>query len=269
MGECSLGTVSSVYTAHALSQFDYLPIKQARDILSGKLLSITPRQLALRYGEDAYLFVFQFGSVVFFNVPEAVVREELDKLRAKIDSPLPLTSTETYVIHTGSQTNHVDFEYVELKKATLEHIRLVAYSVGQSAALETFEMRAEKMLSDTYSLLGNLASTGRLPIYTKRLLKTIGTITATRQNIISNLAVLDAPDEIWESKELEKLHRELQQNFDIDTRFRSLDRKLTLLQDNIEILVDLATSRQTNFLETLIVLLSVVEIALALFGLNR
>lgn len=260
---------TSVYTAHALSLFDYLPIKQARDILSGKLLSITPRQMALRYGEDSYLFVFQFGSVVFVNVPEAVAREELDKLRAKIEGVLPLTSTETYVIHGGSQTNHVDFEYVELKKASVDHIRLVAHSVGQSAALETFEVRAEKMLQDTYSLLSNLAATGRLPVYTKRLLKTIGTITATRQNIISNLAVLDTPDETWESKELDKIYRELQQNFDIDTRFRSLDRKLTLLQDNIEILVDLATSRKTNFLETLIVLLIVLEIALAFLGLNR
>jgi required for meiotic nuclear division protein 1 len=261
--------VSSVFTAHGLSLFDSIPIKQARDILSGKLITITPRQLALKYGEDAYLFVFQFGSVVFVNVPEAVVREELDKLRGKIENVLPLTSTETYVIHSGSQTNHVDFEYVELKKATVDHMRLVARSVGQSAALETFEIRAERMLSDAYSLINNLATRGRLPLWSKGLLKTIGTITATRQNIISNLAVLDSPDEVWDSKELEKLYRELQQNFDIDTRFRSLDRKLTLLQDNLEILADLATSRKTNFLETLIVLLIVLEIALAVFGLNR
>lgn len=261
--------MQTVYTAQAQSFLDFLPIKQARELLSGKLLSASPRQLALRYGEDGYLFVFRFGSVVSVNIPEQIAREEIDKLRTKIEGVLPLTATETYLIHGGADANRVDFEYVELKKATIEHLRLIAHSVGQSAALETFETRAEKMLSDTYSLLNNLATRGRLPIRSANLLKTIGTITATRQNIISNLAVLDAPDETWESKELERLHRDLQQNFDIDTRFRSLDRKLTLLQDNIEILSDLATSRKTNLLETLIVLLIVLELILAVSGLNR
>jgi uncharacterized Rmd1/YagE family protein len=137
--------------------------------------------------------------------------------------------------------------------------------LGQSAGLEYFENKADSMLSDTAVLIEDLARRGRLPLSNRHLLRVIGSTASTRQNILSNLAILDPPAETWKSKELEKLYRELHQNFDLEIRFRSLDRKLSLLQDNIEIIVDLASSQKNTFLEALIVLLIVLEIILATF----
>ena len=119
------------------------------------------------------------------------------------------------------------------------------------------------MLYDTSNFMQDLSRRGTVPLHTKELVKIIGSTAATRQNIISNVAILDPPEETWKSKELEKMFRELQSNFDIDIRFRTLDRKLTLSQDNIEILADLTASRRTTLLEALVVILIVMEIALA------
>ncbi len=92
----------------------------------------------------------------------------------------------------------------------------------------------------------------------------IGSTATTRQKIVSNLAILDPPDETWKSKEFELFFRELQQNFDIEVRFRTLDRKLSLIQDNIELLADLLSTRKSHILETLVILLIAVEIIIAL-----
>jgi uncharacterized Rmd1/YagE family protein len=64
--------------------------------------------------------------------------------------------------------------------------------------------------------------------------------------------------------ESQRLFADLQQNFDIDVRFKDLDRKLSLVQDNIEILVDLSTARRSTLLEVMIVLLIILEVLLAI-----
>ena len=78
------------------------------------------------------------------------------------------------------------------------------------------------------------------------------------------MAILDPPDETWKSKELEEIFKELQANFDIEIRFRTLDRKLSLIQDNIEILADFTSNRRTAILEASVVFLIFFEIVLAL-----
>jgi uncharacterized Rmd1/YagE family protein len=118
------------------------------------------------------------------------------------------------------------------------------------------------MHTETSVFMSRLAR-GGLAFQTKKILETIGSTAGTRQYIISNLAILDPPDEAWKSKELERLFRELQNNFDIEVRFRALDRKLSLVQSNLELLADLIETRRTNMLELLIVILIVIEIVLA------
>ena len=63
---------------------------------------------------------------------------------------------------------------------------------------------------------------------------------------------------------MQLLFKEAQQCFDIDVRFRALDRKLALVQDNIEILANLVSSRRANILELLIIALIALELVLAL-----
>lgn len=251
------------YSIQAYNLFDSINIKAIRSLLAGKVVGTTPQHMALQYGDQSYLFVFRFGCLVFFNVPPEIVDRETEKLSAALPGRLPYPSTETFTIKVGESPTKVEFEYVELKKPTLDAIRLIGMTVGQSAALEYFELNTDRMVYDTSSFMQDLAKGGSVPLRTKKVLRIIGSTASTRQNIISNLSILDPPDETWKSKELEKLHHELQQNFEIATRFKTLDRKLTLIQDNIEILADLIESRKANILEALIVLLIVMEILLA------
>lgn len=251
----------------AFNLFDAIHIKRVRSLLAGKVVDSSPQELKLQYGDNSYLFVYPFGSVVFFNMAQPIVDQEIKKLREELGPGIDTPTHETYQVNVAEATAlRVEFEFVELKKLTIDHLRIIAMTVGQSAALEYFELKADGTLSQTMNLMQDLGRTGRVPLQPRRLLKIIGSIASTRQNILSNLAILDPPDEAWKSKELEKLHKELQQNFDLEVRFRTIDRKLTLIQDNIEILANLTNTRRATMLETAIVILIVFEIVLALIA---
>jgi required for meiotic nuclear division protein 1 len=250
------------FTAQAIHLFGQLNMKGIRALLGGKLIDSSPQELQFQYGENRYLFVYPFGCLVFFNMRPEDIETEIVKLKATVGGVLELPTSETYEVIVGDNPR-VEFEFLETKKLSQDAIRLVAMCLGQSAGLEYFENKADLMLADTAVLIDDLARRGHLPLSNKHLLRVIGSTASTRQNILTNLAILDPPAVTWKSKELEKLYRELHQNFDLEIRFRSLDRKLSLLQDNIEIIVDLASSQKNTFLEALIVVLIVLEILLA------
>lgn len=248
----------------AVNLYDSIKLKSLRSLLGGKVTHSSPHELQLQYGDHKYLFVYRFGCLVFFNMTTEESDREIAKLKAALGDGVTQPTSEVYQIHLSDGPHKVEFEHVEIKKLTADSLRLIAMTLGQSAGLEYFELSADRMLYETSSFMQDMARGGRIPVRTKRLLQIIGNTAGTRQNIISNLNILDPPEEAWQSKELGKMHTELQQNFDIDLRFRTLDRKLTLIQDNIEILADLVARRNTALLEGLVVILIIVEIAFAI-----
>ncbi len=255
------------YVFEALNLYDSIIIKNIRSALSGKVIDSSPQELVLQYGDNSYLFVFRFGCLVFFNVSQQIKEQEIKKISQTLGPVLTHPTNETFQLIQGDSPLKVEFEFVEMKRFTPEHIKLIALTVGQSSAMELFEMQADGMLTETSNWMQRLSKIGSTPLLrSQKLLRMIGSIAVTRQYIMSHLSILDPPEATWKSKELEKLHNEVQENFDIGMRFRILDRKLSLIQDNIEILADLNASRRSIWLEGLIVILIVIEVLMAIFS---
>ncbi len=254
----------ATYTVQAIHLFGQLNMKSIRSLMGGKLINSSPQELQFQYAENSYLYVYPFGCLVFFNMRGSEIENEIAKLKTLVSGVLEFPTSESYEVTVG-ENPRVEFEFLELKKLSADATRLVAMCLGQSAGLEFYENKADAMLADTAVLIDDLAKRGHLPLSNKHLLRVIGSTASARQMILTNLAILDPPAETWKSKELEKLYRELHQNFDLEIRFRSLDRKLSLLQDNIEIIVDLASSKKNTVLEALILIFIMLEILLAKF----
>lgn len=252
------------FIMHAVNLYDSIPLKRMRPLVSGKVLDFSPQQMEVQYADNSYLFIYRFGCLVYFNMSQELIQSETQKIKNELGAGFPNPTSETYTVKTGESVK-VEFEYVEIKKLSIDYLRLAALTLGQSAGVEYFEILADKLLQDTALFMQKLENTGSVPINSKRLLQFIGSTAGSRQHIMSNLSILDPPEDTWKSKEFEKIFKELQLNFDIDLRFRTLDRKLILVQDNIEILSDLATARRTTILELLIVILIVMELVMAAF----
>lgn len=257
---------TKIFHVHAVNLYDSLPIKGMRGIYGSQVVAASPLELRVRLDVQSYLFLYRFGTVAFFNVAPDRRDIELKRLAASLAPSLSEPTKETYDVRSGGGSDKVDLECVELHQMTADHLSLVAMCVSQSAALEYFENRAAAMLAESAKILDRLAVKGSAPVRARKLLQFIGTAASTRQNIVSNLAIVEQPEATWTSKDLQRLWRELQQNFDIETRLKSLDRRLSLVQDNNAILSDLAQGRKAVMLEMLIILLIAVEIAMGVLG---
>jgi uncharacterized Rmd1/YagE family protein len=89
-----------------------------------------------------------------------------------------------------------------------------------------------------------------------------------KQEIISNLYIVDSPDETWESVMLDKLHQELKLMFEIAIRYRALEYKIKIIQESVDVFVDFAKSRREALLEIIIILLISFEIIISLMKWN-
>ena len=216
-------------------------------------------------GENAYVLVYNFGSVVFFNVTEQDLEREMARLSEfRTPSDTMRTSDNFTIEISESGQNKALFDKIEVKSLTYDSIKLASVLLAQSTALEYYEILIENLLEKTSKYTRRLETEGRYLEKSEELLKFIGLCMNTRQDIIANLYIVDSPDEIWENNDLERLFTDLKAILDIDVRYKALEHKIQIIQDNIEIIVDLTKSQQMTQLEMMIVALFMIDIIISI-----
>lgn len=101
----------------------------------------------------------------------------------------------------------------------------------------------------------------------RELLRHIGATLQIQQRMVGRAEVGEKPEILWDRPDLERLFLRLEQEYEIRERQRALDRKLQVIGDTAQTLLDLLQNNRTLRVEWYIVLLIVVEIALSLYEL--
>ena len=237
------------YTFKAYHLAEALKLKEVAKLFELKPQILNPTRLIYELAPDSFCLFYNFGSVVFFNIDETAQKTTLERL----GSP---TTSDTFLMEVIKKAkNRVHFEKVIVDKLSREKVELISLILAQSTALEFFENRVELI----WSQLGNIPS--------KKIRPFIEQAMATKQNLIGTLYLLEKPEETWENKILDDLHREATMMFELKERFRTLDYKLKTIQENLELIANFTTNRQHLILELAIVGLIVMEIGLFAYEL--
>ena len=138
--------MSTLFTMQAINLYDSIHIKRVRSLLSGKLAYSSPQEIVFEFSETKFLFVFRFGSLVFFGFSQEEIDREVKNLQEAFGPGVSNPTTETYQVIIGETGHRVEFEYVEIKRLGIDQLRLIAVSVAQSAGVEYFELMTEKLL---------------------------------------------------------------------------------------------------------------------------
>ena len=64
--------------------------------------------------------------------------------------------------------------------------------------------------------------------------------------------------------DLDRMHQELKQMMEVDTRYRALDYKIKIIQESVEVIVDLAKSKRETLLEIIVILLITFEVIISI-----
>ena len=181
-------------------------------------------------------------------------------------SPIATPLHEEYQIEVNPESvgNIVKNNFVTVPALTPSIMRIVTLNTGQSVALEYYEVLTDDMITSSKHYILELERRGKLSISKTNLLKYIGKVLNVKNSIIDNLYILDDPNLVWDNEELNILNRQLKANFEINTRFKDIDYRLQIIEDNLTLFTDVLNVRESSRLEWVIIILIVLEIAIAL-----
>ena len=250
-----------------------IPIKTALDLVAS--LGLPPPEHIDPSGTDvvvpvpdepnAWISLYDFGSVAFFNVSKAQQERVLAAVRTRL-TPLPdePTSDDFHVSIDAQAAERVSFDHAVLNEPSRSKIGILALLLAQSATLEHYERQVEKLLDSAETISEPMKRHGKLPKYDRDTIRFIGISLSTRRDLVSRLYILDEPEGTWEDAALDRLFKQMKAILDIDVRYRALEYKLGLIQEGVDVIVELTNAQRNIWLELIIVILIVVEIGLAL-----
>lgn len=259
--------MQKTYPIRAYHIAERLKLREVRDKLGYNAKEFSNYEMVVQApGEEAYLLVYNFGSVVFFNVADQDLEREMARLSEfRTPSDTMRTSDNFTIEISEAGQNKALFDKLEVRALTYDSIKIAGVLLAQSTALEYYEILIENLLEKTSKYTRRLETQGKYLDKSSDLLKFIGLCMNTRQDIIANLYIVDSPDEVWENNDLERLFTDLKALLDIDVRYKALEHKIQIIQENIEIIVDLTKSRKMTQLEAAIVILFILDIIISIF----
>lgn len=225
-------------------------------------------------GEDQLIFVFRFGTVVFFNVPPYFQEEFLNRLEFnpvvnkdedEEDEEDDLIK-EILTVTVEPSVLKVEFNSItipDLKPAT---VQIVAEMLARSNSLEVVEWEVDEMMKQAEGMAVQLKEQRLTSKKFKELLRVLGESLSTRYRLVNQLAVLDDPEKTWEEEQLYTLYTKLYENLDLEDRLDRIEKLLDLASESCNLMVDLYQARRSHTLEMIIIILIVFEIVMAFFG---
>lgn len=229
-------------------------------------VKISKTHVVVRYGERRWAVMHDFGAIVFIDVPEEERKRLVDglvELGAEFRPPL----VENFFVELDARAvPKVHFDRIVLAELDARSVELLSLVVAQSVGMEYYEDEVDQLIGEIDRVSRRLAETGRFRARNRELLSFVGRGMVTRTQVVHTLALLDAPAVTWDDEVLDRLYRELSASFAIEDRYRGLDHKLRVIQDNLELLVDLTRHTRSILLELAVILLIAIELVLALIG---
>jgi len=260
--------------AHAYAFATTFRLKELIGILPSVEVELDKDCLVLRIpGEAAspqLAILFDFGALVTIGLPSAERERLIRAIHGRLapEPHPPLTEDFLLEVRPGARLE-VQFDRVILPEVTLPALKVISLLLAQSVAMDYYEEDVQEILSRSEVITRSLQVAGRLPGRVGDLVKFIGTCIATKNGVIATLALFDKPDAAWEVQSLDRLYSSLRLELELDDRFRALEAKLRMIQENLVLLVDLSQHRSTWRLEVTVVLLILFEVLLTLWQMFR
>lgn len=251
------------YKAETIYVGEYIDLKKVQEGIRQYTYLNRDHPLVIRLLKDEYVVLTKFGAVTFWNVPGKLRKEFLLEL-----TPFVKSRKERYhydeetAVLVGGDEGRVTFDEIYVTSLDVNNIKIISYVLSQSVALERYEEEIEGSLSEVGVVIENLKSTGRALLTQKEMLKQIGKVFSVKQIAVAHLSLFDKPEEIWESPELDNLYNKMSAEYDLRVRFDVLDEKIGYLSDVSQMLINFLAEKQNAFLEVIIIVLIVIEIAL-------
>lgn len=248
---------------------DGIQLSEFRAAFSGTIYSSSPSELFIKREGLSFVYIQNYGEVVFSDCDEGTMRGFLELVRPFVLMPIPPGKEykEDFEIEVNPAGKiHFDYNFLQVPEVNADVIKIAMLNVSQSVVLDYFTDLVQSMLLETSVFTNELERKGKISTSKKKLMKFIGKTLNIQNRITDNLYFLDAPDTVWDNEYLSQINHGLSATFHLKTRFREVEYTLKIVDNNLVIFSQLVEHRESNKLEWVIILLILFEVLHALFG---
>jgi len=238
-----------------------IDIKKFKGDFTSKLLSSSSFELFYKYEENSYLYVFNYGVVIFADFSEIDESKVISFVEGYATQPFVERFTENFEIKIEKE-KPLSFSYnsANVPEISDELIKICMLNVGHSVVMDYYLDESRKLLLSVTDFTTQLEKYGKIDITKKEMLKFIGKVLNTKNKIIDELYILDAPDIVWEDEYLSKVNQGLSRTFELNTRFKEIDYHLKIIEDNLSNFREVLHHRENRALELIIIVLILIEV---------
>jgi uncharacterized Rmd1/YagE family protein len=211
-------------------------------------------------------FVFRYGVLVLFGASAEVERQLVAELMEHVIEPASSPELETAWIEIGADSDeNVSADgHIRLREATPERLLLTATVLARSVVLARDESRIDEEFDRIEPLVNDLRTHGRARLPIRRVMQHIGGVLATQHRVVGRARIGEKPDLLWDHPELDRLYGHLEVEFELGDRARAIERKLEVIGDAADVLLNLVLDKRTFRLEVAVVVLIAFEIVVSL-----
>jgi len=215
------------------------------------------------------IFIFAYGCLVTWGLKNEEERELLDQLNPFATNILPINEIARFVFRYGDHTEMATHERFNVDIIILESDNIalklaLSYGLAQSIQLESYESAVQKTIEENSHFPEQLSKKGKISLSQREISRRMGKIFLARSSINLNSEYLAAPEYFWEHPSLEDYYNMSEKFLDIPRRVSALNQKLAVLHELFDMLSSQLQHRHANMLESIIILLILVEIIISL-----
>jgi len=216
-----------------------------------------------------FMVVFDYGAVVFCNIPERDHAEYVGQVRKYSNSPWDTASikSEDFRIsldETLPEHSHLDADCIGLRSFDLNSLQIICGVLGQSAAVDHYMTKVDAMLDTFTNINADIHRTGNLGIQKPELFQLVAENNSIMMDVIIKLGILERSPTAWKYSHYERIWSSMREEFELTRRFHAADFKLGLIQHNIKFFLGVLQNQKSDKLEWTIIALIALEIIVSL-----
>ncbi|WP_448378571.1 RMD1 family protein [Fervidobacterium sp.] len=210
------------------------------------------------------VYVYSFGAVVGLNVPSNQFNSLVSELDEYVIGNVKHTATEILEVIVNKDNKDREIEIFEdrvyLPRIDEGVLSTVAFVLAQSVSLHRIEQKTGLLIDEIEKFLSEKGKVAK----GRKALGLAMKILKTRHEILSDVMILDKPDIAWENELYDQLYQKLARYYELSRRYKNVTTKLDHAFEVASVLLEIHSESKANFLEWMIILLFVLEIAMGL-----
>ncbi len=221
-----------------------------------------------------YVAIFRYGSIVFFNISTEEVSSLTESIMKNSTDPVSKGYEkreyfEVAICPNMLSTAHVNADFATVKELDSDCVAVISTIMGQTVAFDSYNDTVDELLAKFADTNSTVKNTGNFTSMEREtLFKLVAKNNSLFIDMISKLGIKDRSKVAWNLSQYERVYEEMKNEFEIESRFKDIEFKLNLIQQNTKFFLQVLDSNKSNTLEWIIIVLITFECGLMLMEMS-